>query len=593
MMSGHNQMGINNGGNIRGSKGLGGGSIKKKKKGSRRRKDNEIYKATDTSINARRQLSDLVIQKENNIVKSPRAREAARLPIAEGQFDNAPEVSDIAQLRQFHSSNAGGLAHPPFGFFSLHPSTLSLHPLSAVHLFYPPIPLMAMNNSNATQSGLSQNSLNSLGLGSLRQAAFGAHSAAGVAAVASGMSASASALSSFHNPRLLNQQRLQQQPSISTPSSGTTHQQLAQNHIGIPVIATQQQLQKAQAAAVAAATASAGQPSFMEYAAAVKRQQQLEFTLQQEVARSEEHFKALHENQKAVMRQHMNGVLTPAAIMARQSQQAQSQAQAQAQVGHPQHLQSREQSHLEQQQKQKHHAAAVMASLSQQQMAPSSSVQPLTSRTRNVAVASGDRAAAAGSEPARAGPMSAMMALAMASESSNRAVAAAALLRQYASPDDRQQQQATMPVMSGGLKHLQPRPSTQAVAATDDLVPQMASNLPLEQQSQLEQLKPPPLFAMASQGSSVHQDDGSTAGSKARKPITTTDPSPLTTGMDQLETLPMRGYTPPDTDKKYPVRESEITDCDVYVIFRLQQFLGGILFLSSHTVASDCSDEEE
>jgi hypothetical protein len=540
------------GGSDRSGKTFGSSSGKKKKKGSRRRKDNEIYKATDTSLNAQRQLNSVVFQNDSNIVKTAMPKGAARLVVAEGQFDNAPEMADLVQLRQYHSSNSGAMTHPPFGFFSLHPSTLSLHPLSAVHLFYPMAPLMINNSNsgnnhnnntnNSIQNSLSQNTLNSLGLGSFRPGAFVTPTAAAVAAAASGFSASSSAISPFHNPRLINQQRLQQQPNVPSPNPGTTHHPSAQHHAGISGMPTQQQIQHAQAAV------AAGQPSFMEYAAAVKRQQHLEFTLQQEAARSEEHLKALTDNQKAAMRQQMNGVLTPAAIIARQSQQVQAHAHAQA--TRPQQLQPREQLLLEQQQQQKQHAAAVIASLNQQQNAQSSRGQPVTSE--------------------RAGPVSAMMALAVASESSNRAAAAAALLRQYASTEGRQKRQilAAMSGMSESLLQSQPRASAQQqpreVVADDPGVPSIASEQQLVQQQQLEplQLK---TAAMSSRGSSLQQDDGSTGGTKSKKLKTSMDSSPLTSGMDQLERLPMRAYTPPDEAKKYPVRESEITDCDVYV----------------------------
>ena len=121
-----------------------GSSIKKKKKKkdkSRRGKKSGMNRkammARDTTVHALRTLRSIVFQKENNISNPFPIERKGRQVTNDLQFEDAPEPVDHARLRQHHSSDYASKIRPPFGYFSIHPSSLSLHSESAVRHFYP------------------------------------------------------------------------------------------------------------------------------------------------------------------------------------------------------------------------------------------------------------------------------------------------------------------------------------------------------------------------------------------------------------------------------------------------------------------------
>ena len=124
-----------------------GFSIKKKKKrdksrdksSSRSKKrgmNREARMATDTTVNTLKTLRSVVFQRESYI-SNPVPTVGHRRVVNDFQFEDAPEVVDHARLKQHHSSESGSKTRPPFGYFSIHPSSLSLHPETAVRHYYP------------------------------------------------------------------------------------------------------------------------------------------------------------------------------------------------------------------------------------------------------------------------------------------------------------------------------------------------------------------------------------------------------------------------------------------------------------------------
>ena len=89
---------------------------------------------------------------------------------------------------------------------------------------------------------------------------------------------------------------------------------------------------------------------------------------------------------------------------------------------------------------------------------------------------------------------------------------------------------------------------------------------PYQEQPKSNGARQPPKPVAHSTSEDVSLDENG-AGAKllVKRMITTSEESPLTTGMDKLEVLPMLPYTPPDANKEHPVREQEITSCDVLV----------------------------
>jgi hypothetical protein len=108
------------------------GSRNGKKK--RRRIGDTITKASDKILHSQQQLADAVFPKDSYVVKMPTKKIRAKNNAVQDQFEDAPEFAE-KQLRQNRTDSFG--AKPPFGYFSLHPSTLMLHPPHATYWYYP------------------------------------------------------------------------------------------------------------------------------------------------------------------------------------------------------------------------------------------------------------------------------------------------------------------------------------------------------------------------------------------------------------------------------------------------------------------------
>lgn len=455
----------------------GSSGSKKKKKGGRKRKENEIYKATDTIINAENQLASILFQKASYVVKIvARKGRTKPHPVSHHQFEDAAEAVDPL-LRQ-NRADSLGVGRPPFGYYSLHPSTLMLHPPHAVHHYYPATPMMfnAWMRSPPLTSNVASN-----------------HSQPQL----------------HHSNNLLHHHQHSVSPKIPPRS-------VSQHHSGVLNLSPQQQVQSpahSQAHGVA--------PGFLEFA---KRRQQE----QQEQLRQQEAYKLQQES-----------------LHQEQLRQNHTLAQLQSQQQRHRQASPREKRRIEHLQQQQESTAAVLASMRTQTPA-------LTPQTAAAAHAAQMKLIPRGhTDPTGEGlqpEQDAGMRIParMALEASRKDPATAAkYLSQLASVKEGQLYPA-----AASISH----PQQQRSPPQEQL---KSSSIPPRQQ-------PRPVAATASEDYSL---DENSAGAKqfVKRMITTSADSALTTGMDRLETLPMLSYTPPDTKKEFPVREQEITNCDVLV----------------------------
>lgn len=465
----------------------GNSSSKKKKCRNRRRGENEIYKAADTSVNAHSKLEAMCFPKATFVVKMPTNKARARNhPVSQDQFADASEPMD-RHLRQ-NRADSLGVGRPPFGYFSLHPATLLIHPPHAVHHYYPYTP----SNFNSW----------------MRSPPPFASTRVPTSAAPSQFNHAAHNMVHHSHPH--SQQQNGASPKIP-------QRQVSQHRPGMPVMSPHQQAhmnqqrnQQQQHVQHHPSQVQGGvAPGFMEFAVR-KRQENLR------------HQEALKMKQDQSHHQH------------EQLRQMKSQQQQLPHQASP-----REKRHLEQMQQQQESTAAVLASMRGSQPTLSQTQMKLMPRTHPGMPGEGTVA-----EQEAGMHLPARMAL---EECRKNPAAAAKFLGQFSQTKDVQMAYSYPPHMAAHHQqvHAHPHalrpPVPKYEGSHSPQPPSVKAGKPGQPQT---------VLAPATSEDASLDENGAGAKQFVKRMITTSEESPLTTGMEQLETLPMLMYTPPDSKKR-------------------------------------------
>jgi len=529
---------------------------KKKKKRDRkeaRRKggmNRKALKATDTMLHVFRKFETILSQRA--IPKyQPAGAQQQKSPtvIEKDQFEDsleAPLDHHARMQQQYHALSAGNVPpSPPYGYFSLHPDTLNLHPLTAVQHYYPSSVnqhMMMMNQPNNFQS-MNPIMQQQQPYGQPFHPAMQMHGAPGFHQQ---QHQGYGVMGPYHQSQMMPFPP-QQQQSMAHPAM---FQQQPQ----------QQWMQQ---------NPPASQQAFMDF---VKMQQQ-----QQQMQQQQQPVQASPKEMEKSTALGPSG--SGGAVVFGRKQQPQSKKETQEDL-----------------QEEKEDAAAVIASLRTPQLLKKQKPPPATTPEQQGQVTP---APAAGTTQASnpAGPGSAIMALAAARANLHNPMEAQALLLQlgvaggakpkkprsqtssqpaplqfpadfYSNPNPNQPQ-IPQQMMSFTIQQQQPATTAAQRSEQTSSSRQTSSLQDLSSAIMAKKIKP-----TIKTGSGKHQqrqedDDGTDTDLEdcgfpsMKRSITTDETGPLTTNVEELLTLPMLMCVQPDDNKMVPVRDREFAECDV------------------------------